>query len=135
MVQKKKWLHTNIHTQAEIKEETASGLPIISTEVYGRQELQGITEIKLHRQGTSNTGKNFLGSGKTDELGTERERERERARERTRVIWKKGMGEMHYTNPLSIHSMACLVVPKHQAWKKVVAYKKLYSQERNTGII
>lgn len=86
MVKKKEWLHTNIHTQAEIKEETAPGLPIISTEVYGRQELQGITEIKLHRQGTSNTGKNFSGSGETDELGTGREGERER------VIWKKGYG-------------------------------------------
>lgn len=81
MVQKKEWLHTNIHTQAEIKVETAPGLPIISTEVYGRQELQGIAEIKLHRRGTSNTGKNFSGSGETDELGTEGggggERERE----------------------------------------------------------
>lgn len=114
MVQKKEWLHTNIHTQAEIKEETAPGLPIISTEVYGRQELQGITEIKLHRQGTSNTGKNFSGSGETDELGTERER----------LIWKKGTREMYNTKPLSVHSLTCSVVLKHQAWKKVVAQIK-----------
>lgn len=48
--------HKHPHTQAEIREETAPGLPIISAEVYGRRELRGITEIKLHRQGTSNTG-------------------------------------------------------------------------------
>lgn len=67
--------HKHPHTEAEIREETAPGLPIISAEVYGRRELRGITEIKLHRQGTSNTGKkNFPGSGENDGLGTERER-------------------------------------------------------------
>lgn len=124
MVQKKEWLHTNIHTQAEIKEETAPGLPIISTEVYGRQELQGITEIKLHRQGTSNTGKN-LGSGETDELGTGN-------RERERVIWKKGTGEMHNTNPLSIHSLTCLVVMEKSGGTNQI---NALPQKRNTGII
>ena len=61
--------HTHTHTQAEIREETVPGLPIIRAEVYGWRELQGITEIKLHRQGTSNTGetsqalKRMIGSG------------------------------------------------------------------------
>ncbi len=44
------------HTEAEIRKETVPGLPIIRAEVYGWRELQGITEIKLHRQGTSKTG-------------------------------------------------------------------------------
>ena len=48
--------HKHPHTEAEIREETVPGLPIIRAEVYGRRELQGITEIKLHRRGTSNTG-------------------------------------------------------------------------------
>lgn len=48
--------HKRPHTEAEIREETVPGLPIIRAEVYGWRELQGITEIKLHRQGTSNTG-------------------------------------------------------------------------------
>lgn len=48
--------HKHPHTEAEIREETAPGLPIIRAEVYSRRELQGITEIKLHRRGTSNTG-------------------------------------------------------------------------------
>lgn len=47
--------HKHPHTEAEIRE-TVPGLPIIRAEVYGRRKLQGITEIKLHRQGTSNTG-------------------------------------------------------------------------------
>lgn len=47
--------HRRPHIEAEIREETVSGLPIIRV-VYGRRELQGITEIKLHRRGTSNTG-------------------------------------------------------------------------------
>lgn len=55
-MQRQEQLHRNIHTQAEIREETVPGLPIIRAEVYGRIELQGITEIKLHRRGTSNTG-------------------------------------------------------------------------------
>lgn len=54
MVQRQEQFHTNIHI--EIREETVPGLPIIRAEVYGRRELQGITEIKLHRRGTSNTG-------------------------------------------------------------------------------
>lgn len=78
--------HKHPHTEAEIREETAPGLPIISAEVYGRRELRGITEIKLHRQGTSNTGKkkkkNFRGSGENDGLGTERERYGSSVRER-----------------------------------------------------
>lgn len=79
MVQQKVCVtHKHVHTEAEIREETVPGLPIISAEVYGWRELWGITEIKLHRQGTSNTEqkkkKNFLGPGVNDGLGTERER-------------------------------------------------------------
>ncbi len=48
--------HKHPHTEAEIRKETVPGLPIISAEVYGRRELQGVTEIKLHRRGTSKTG-------------------------------------------------------------------------------
>lgn len=56
MVQQKVCVtHKHVHTEAEIREETVPGLPIISAEVYGWRELWGITEIKLHRQGTSNT--------------------------------------------------------------------------------
>lgn len=44
------------YREREIREETVPRLPIIRAEVYSRRELQGITEIKLHRRGTSNTG-------------------------------------------------------------------------------
>lgn len=47
--------HQHPYTDAYIREETVPGLPIIRAKVYGRRELQGITEIKLHRWGTSNT--------------------------------------------------------------------------------
>lgn len=47
--------HKHSLTEAQIREETAPRLPIIRAEVYGRRELQGISEIKLHRRRTSNT--------------------------------------------------------------------------------
>lgn len=56
-------------TEAEIREETVPGLPIIRAEVYGRRELQGITEIKLHRRGTSNTGETSQARGRMMGLG------------------------------------------------------------------
>lgn len=56
--------HKHPYTEAEIREETVPGLPIIRAEVYGRRELQGITEIKLHRRGTSNTGETSQALGR-----------------------------------------------------------------------
>lgn len=47
--------HKHPRTESQIREETVPALPIIRAEVYGQRELQGITEIKLHRRGTSNT--------------------------------------------------------------------------------
>lgn len=61
--------HKHPRTEAEITEETVPGLPIIRAEVYGRRELQGITEIKLHRRGTSNTGETSQALGRMMGLG------------------------------------------------------------------
>lgn len=55
--------HTHTRTEPEIREETVPGLPIIRAEVYGRRELQGITEIKLHRRGNIKCRSNFPGTG------------------------------------------------------------------------
>lgn len=54
----------------QIREKTLSGFPNIRAEVYGWRELQGITVIKLHGQGTSNSMGNFQTQGRMIELGS-----------------------------------------------------------------
>lgn len=46
-------------THKQRLERRLPAFPIIRAEVYSWRKLQGITEIKLHRRGTSNTGETF----------------------------------------------------------------------------
>lgn len=90
--------HKHSLTEAQIREETAPRLPIIRAEVYGRRELQGISEIKLHRRRTSNTEETsqalerMMGFGWAGNFKKKGD---------TRAAWKRGM---YYTKPISITS-------------------------------
>lgn len=86
--------HKPPRTEAEIREETVPGLPIIRAEVYGWRELQGITEIKLHRRGNIKYRRNFPDSAQNDGARmSQGKKERYRSSVRERCI---------ATNPISI---------------------------------